>query len=99
MAIINASQLNSGVIMGNVTNVLKQLREAFNSIEDMHGWTSELTAADLETVGFSSTDANALLAAMNDAHAEHQFRIGSPMTGYAPNYPYAQTQEAFIGPN
>ena len=98
MAIVNGSTMNPGQVSGSVVSALKLLRAAYNAVDDVYGWTSGISAADLEAIGFTAADATALLTAMNDAHAEHAFRVGTPVTTYPANYNYQASQDAFIGP-
>src|SRR5260370_35727992 len=101
MAIFNQAQNTPGIIIGNVQQTLKALQKAFDEINDVFGWSSGVSQADLVAVGFVAGDATALLTAINDAHAEYVLRTtGLPPSTYpqpASVYVYAQSQNAQIG--
>lgn len=81
---------------------LIQLRNSLDAVRDLYGWSSGVAASDLVTLGFSSTDAATLLAAIADANAVAQvYATGLPPSTYpqpASAYVYAATQRQVIGP-
>lgn len=103
MAIFNATPGYWGVIAGQATQALKAHRQALNTLNDLYQWASGVSAADLEAVGFTSADANTLLSAINDAHAEYLIHTtGQPPGTYpqaASAYVYGASQNQVIGPN
>lgn len=107
MAIINAENWTAGQIMARVSGALVNHRQAMEVLNSIYAWTSGITAADLEAAppngpGLSVVDANAVLTAVADAHAEYLIHV----TGQAPSsypqvsspYVYAASQNALIGP-
>lgn len=102
MSIFNASNINAGVIAQKVQAQLIQLRNAINGVQNMYGWSSGVSAGDLEAIGFSAGDADALLAAISDANAVAQiYETGLPPGSYpqpASAYVYAASQRLVIGP-
>lgn len=102
MSVFNPVQNSSGVIAGNVAQRLLNLRNALDAVQDLYGWSSGLSAADLEAVGFSAADASTLLSAVADAHALAQiYSTGLPPGTYpqpSSAYVYAATQRQVIGP-
>jgi hypothetical protein len=102
VTIFNASQFNSGVIAGNVQARLIALREALHAVADLYGWSSGVSAADLEAIGFSAADAGTLLSAISDANALAQiYATGQPPASYpqaAQAYVYAASQRQVTGP-
>jgi hypothetical protein len=91
-------------VLGNVQQGLMQLRAALAGIKNLHGYTSALSAADLEGIGFSPADANAILSAMADAYVFVElYEDGTipPSYGYTiPQAPYifSNSQRSVIGP-
>lgn len=85
-----------------IQNKLKALQDALSNIVEMHAWSSGISTADLETLGFTASDAAALLTASNDANAIASiYSTGLPPTGYpqpSGAYPYAASQAEVIGP-
>lgn len=102
MAVFNSSQFNTGVVAGSVQQKLIALRNALVSVQELYGWSSGVSAADLEAIGFSAADANALLSAVADANALAQiYTTGQPPNTYpqaASAYVYASSQRQVIGP-
>jgi hypothetical protein len=97
------STLNAGVIAGTVQQKLKAHRAALNDLNDLYAWSSGISAADLEGAGFTAADAQELLSALNDAHAEYVLHnTGQPPAAYpqaASSYMYAASQNQVIGPS
>jgi hypothetical protein len=102
MAIFNAANTNPGVLIANVVQELKNHRAALDALNDRYAWSSGISAADLQAAPISMTaaDANALLAAIADAHAEYLIHT----TGTDPSHPpagpayvYAASQNQVIG--
>lgn len=102
MPVFNPTANNSGVIAGNVQQKLQVLRNALESCNDLFRWSSALSSADLEAVGFSATDAQSLLTAVADANALYVlFNTGLPPSTYPqpPSaYIYATSQAVVTGP-
>lgn len=102
MAIFNLAQLNAGVIAGNVQQRLVALRSALMNAQELFGWSSSVTQADLVSAGFSSADASTLLSAIADANALASiYATGVPPATYpqpASAYVYAASQRQVIGP-
>jgi len=102
MAVFNPTQNNSGVVAGNVTQRLLALRNALDAVQDLYGWSSGISLADLEAIGFSAADASSLLSAVADAHALAEiYSTGLPPGTYpqpASAYVYAASQRQVIGP-
>lgn len=95
--------LSKAQILSSIQGKLNNLRAALNDVDDLHTWSSGISAADLIAVGFSSGDANALLSAMADANAMTQiYRTGQPPSvGYpqaSSAYIYEASQSQVIGP-
>lgn len=103
MSIFNSSQLTAAVVAGQITQALKNHRAALEVLNDLFAWSSGLSAADLQGIGFSAADATALLSALNDAHAEYLIHTtGLPPGTYpqpASAYVYQASQTQVIGPN
>jgi hypothetical protein len=89
-------------VLANVQTKLSQLRAALQDIDDVYSWSSGVSEADLVGLGFTPADADALLSAIQDAHAEHLIHTtGLPPATYpqpASAYIYAASQNAVIGP-
>jgi hypothetical protein len=89
-------------ILNNVQSKLVQLRAALEAVNDLYGWASGVSSADLVGIGFSQADANALLSAIADARAEYLIRTtGLPPGTYpqpASAYVYGASQNQVIGP-
>jgi hypothetical protein len=76
----------------NTQQRLVALRTAFQGVQELYAWTSGQSAAALEGMGFSASDANAL-ASIN--------ATGLPPSTYpqpGTAYVYAASQNAVIGP-
>lgn len=102
MSIFNSSQLTAAVVAGNVQQRLIALRSALEGVQDLAGWSSGVSAADLEAIGFSAADAATLLSAIADAAALADiYATGLPPSSYpqpASAYVYANSQRAVVGP-
>lgn len=96
------SGLTQGQVLANIQNRLSALRQALEDVENLYGWSSGVSAADLEGIGFSPSDANSILSAIADANAVGQiYATGQPPSTYpqaASAYVYAASQRQVIGP-
>jgi hypothetical protein len=105
MAIIGASNLTAAGILSQVARALINHRQALEVLNDLYAWSSGLSAADLTAapISMSAADANALLSALADAHAEYVLHnTGQPPAAYpqaASSYMYAASQNQVIGPS
>jgi hypothetical protein len=105
MPVINPGNLPPSSIFGQVISALKAHRSALEVLNNQYEWISGLTVADLEAapINMSATDAQALMNALADAHAEYLIHTsGFPPATYPqpPNsYNYSASQNAIIGPN
>ena len=99
----NATGLTAATVAQNVIAVLKNHRRALEDVSELYAWSSGIATADLQAIGFSATDAAALLSAIADAHAEYLlYATGLPPSTYpqpARAYVYAATQSGVIGPS
>jgi hypothetical protein len=102
MAIVNAPNLNAGVVIGNIQQKLIAHRKALADLADLFAWSSGITAADLTGVGVSPDDAPVILSAIADAHAEYLLHTtGLPPATYPQppqTYVYGASQTQVIGP-
>lgn len=105
MAVFNATGQTAAAIIGNVTGRLIAHREALENLNKLYRWTSGLSAADLTSapVSMAPADANAILAAVADAHAEYLIYLTGQAPGSYPQvtgtpYSYAASQTTVIGP-
>ncbi len=104
MAVINAGNMSAAQVMARVAQALVNHRQALEVLNDMYAWSSGIPAADLEAPPLSmpAADAQALLTALADAHAEYQIHVtGLPPGTYpqpASAYTYGASQTALIGP-
>ena len=98
--------LSQAQILSSIQAKLINLRNAIGDAENLHTWSSGIAASDLEAIGFSPSDASALLSAIADANAMAQiYRTGQPpgvgQGGYpqaSSSYVYAASQSQVIGP-
>ena len=94
--------LTQAQMLATIQGKLISLRNALEGVQALYGWSSGLSAADLEGIGFSPADAGALLSAMADANALAQiYAAGQPPSTYpqaASAYVYAASQRQVIGP-
>jgi hypothetical protein len=104
MGIFNISAgagVNSTTIGSVVTAKLVALRTALEAVNDLQGWASGVAVTDLEGIGFSDTDASALLSAIADAGALYSiYATGQPPDTYpqaASAYVYAASQRQVMG--
>ena len=102
MAIISAGNMTASQIIGTVQGALSAHRAALDRIADLYAWTSSISAADLEAAPISmpAADANAILAAVADAHGEYLIHTAGsdPNHPINPPYVYAASQTAVLGP-
>lgn len=104
MAIVNATNLTAAQIMQQVISALRNHRQALEVINDLFAWSSGISAADLTAapINMPASDANAILGAIADAHAEVLIHTtGQPPGSYpqaASAYIYAASQNQVIGP-
>lgn len=103
MPIINASNMSASQILAIVQEALSAHRAALIRLgEEIYPWTSGISAADLEAAPISmpAADANALLAAVADAHGEYLIHTAGsdPNHPINPPYTYAASQTAVLGP-
>lgn len=89
-------------VLGNVQSRLFALRNDLEAVRDLYNWSAAITASDLQGLGFTSSDANAILSAIADANAVAQlYATGLPPESYpqpASTYVYATSQQSVIGP-
>jgi hypothetical protein len=89
-------------ILANVQTKLSNFRAALLECANLYSWSSGISSQDLVGIGFSAADADALLTAINDAHAEYLIHTtGVPPSTYpqpASGYVYMASQNAVIGP-
>jgi len=104
MAIFNTGAgagVNSTTIGAVVTAKLVALRAALEAVNDLQGWASGVSPADLEGIGFSAGDASTLLSAIADAGALYSiYSAGQPPGTYpqaASAYIYAASQRQVTG--
>lgn len=94
--------LSQAQILASIQGKLLNLRSALNDVEDLYNWSSALSVADLESIGFNASDAAAILSAISDANAMSAiYHTGQPALSYpqpASDYVYAQSQSQVIGP-
>jgi hypothetical protein len=98
-----STQMTPAQVATNIQQRLLALRAALEGVEDLYGWTSGLTAADLAAAsGYSEDDAPAVLSAVADANALAQIaNTGLPPSTYpqpSTAYVYAASQRQVIGP-
>lgn len=102
MAIINGASLSASQIIAIVQEALGAHRAALQRLNEIYAWTSSISAADLEAapVSMPAADANALLAAVADAHGEYLIHTAGsdPNHPINPPYAYAASQTALLGP-
>ena len=99
-----AGNLDFNTVVVNTQFKLKQLRQALADIQELHDWSSAVSASDLQSIGAAdATQANALLSAIADAAALATINA----TGQAPStypqvsgtpYVFAASQRQVIGP-
>ena len=104
MAIVNAENMSASAVMGMVQEALAAHRAALSRLNELYTWTSGIAAGDLQTLPGTMplADANALLAAVADGHAEYLLHTtGLPPAAYpqpSAAYVYGQSQTGVIGP-
>jgi hypothetical protein len=103
MAIVNAENLTAGQIIAIVQEALSAHRAALIRLgEEIYPWTSGIAAADLEAapINMPAPTANALLAAVADAHGEYLIHTAGsdPNHPINPPYSYGNSQTALLGP-
>lgn len=101
MAIFSAG-ITEAYVTNNAQSKLVALRDALEDVENFYLWLSAYTLSDLESLGFSSNDGQAILNAFADANAMYQiYMTGQPPGSYpqpASDYVYATSQRVVIGP-
>lgn len=95
--------LTQAQVLASIQAKLLNLRNALEDVQDLYGWSSGISASDLETgLQFSAADAAAILSAISDANAVAQiYETGLPPGTYpqpASAYVYAASQRQVIGP-
>lgn len=89
-------------VASNTQARLIALREALQGVQELYAWSSGVAVAELQTLGFSATDAASLQSAIADANAVAQiYSTGLPPSTYpqpASAYVYAASQRQVIGP-
>lgn len=102
MPIINAAGMSATQIIAIVQEALAAHRAALERLNEIYAWTSSISAADLEAapVSMPAADANAILAAVADAHGEYLIHTAGsdPNHPINPAYVYAASQTAVLGP-
>ena len=102
MAIINSGGMTASQIIAIVQEALGAHRAALERVNELYAWTSGIAAADLEAapLNMAAADANALLAAVADAHGEYLIHTAGsdPNHPINPAYVYAASQTALLGP-
>jgi hypothetical protein len=102
VAIFNVQAVQQGPLVQAVQSRLVTLRNALDAAVQLQGWASAVAVTDLEGIGFTAADAQALLSAIADANALAQIYLtGLPPSTYpqpASAYVYAASQRAIIGP-
>lgn len=103
MPVIGAGPTTATELIDAVKRALINHRESLQTLGDLHDWSSGISLSDLTSapVNMSSTDAQAILTAINDAHAEYLIHTtGLPPNTYpqpASAYIYEASQNAVIG--
>jgi hypothetical protein len=101
--IFNSSNQNSGVIIGNAQAKLAAHRKALEEAADLFAQFSGVTQADLSAapINMPAGDANSLLSAIADAHAEYLIHTTGQPPGTYPQasaaYVYAASQNQVLG--
>jgi hypothetical protein len=102
VAIFNVQAVQPAALVQAVQSRLVTLRNALDAATQLQGWASGVAVTDLEGIGFTASDAQALLSAIADANALAQIYLtGLPPSTYpqpASAYVYAASQRAIIGP-
>jgi hypothetical protein len=101
MAIVGAENLTVIQIVNLANSRLINHRAGLQSLEELHQWTAEITAADLEAppLNMDPGTAQGLINAVADAHNEWVNHFsGLPAVLPATGYRYGDSQAAFIGP-
>ena len=101
MAVFNPGGSTAASIITVTRQKLLALRTALEGVADLYIWSSGLSAADLEAVGFSAGDAATLQSALADADAIAQiYQTGLPPSTYpqpSSAYVYGASQRQVIG--
>jgi len=94
--------INQAIVTQRVQAKLGALRDALNDIANEYKWTSGVSVADLQGIGFSAAGANAILSGVADANAISQlYSTGLPPATYpqpTSAYPYEASQAIVLGP-
>ncbi len=102
MTIFNSQLTSINQIQASAIAKLKALQQALDAVQDLYGWSSTVSSADLEALGLSSGDAGTFLSACADANAVAQiYNTGLPPGTYpqpASAYVYGASQRQVIGP-
>lgn len=79
--------------------MLSTLRTALEAAADLYAWSSALSIADLEAIGFTASDAQAILTAAADANEPAVLYRGGGLGSYTLPYNFSASQAAVIGPS
>jgi hypothetical protein len=82
----NQQGTNSGVVAGNLSQVLKALRGALNDAASVTGWVVAQTPADLEAIGFDTADVTQMQAVCTQLVSLIQQANGGPPPTETINY-------------
>lgn len=90
-------------VLATVQSNLVQLRTALDRVAQQYKWAAGVAAADLVALGFTESDANAVLSACADAAAlSDYYNVGAPQHGSYPQpasaYAYGTSQATVLGP-
>jgi hypothetical protein len=100
--LFEASGLTEQGITSRTITVLSNLRDALTQAADLQAWMSGVAVADLEVLGFTTADANAVKSACADGEALFEYyQNGKPPSTYpqpASTYVYGASQRQVIGP-
>jgi hypothetical protein len=95
--------LSQSQILSLVQQGLLAHRNGLEAVKHLHDWSSGVATADLVALGFSTGDANSILAAIADGYAEYQIHLNGQAPSTYPQvtgtpYVYTASQSAIIGP-
>lgn len=95
--------LSTQQVSSLIQSKLAALRKALSDVEDLHAWSSGITATDMSAAaGLSTADASTAMAAIADAAAlKELYDTGLPPGTYpqpSSAYPYGASQRQVIGP-
>jgi hypothetical protein len=97
MAIFTAG-VNLQALVAQAQQRLINLRRALEDIEDFYKWTSAQSLADLEALGLSPADAQALQTAFADGNELAVLYNGGGLGAYTLPFNFSASQRQVIGP-